>query len=122
MNPPLLWWLAFKHLVPLYGLFLIPALITERKNIFAPFLNIWRERKKGESLEIDRAAGKGKDPMRSAMIKPYANVIRMHLLIFFFAGAKFFNLDSFMVYAVVYFVYFFPWNEFRKKKEAVTLV
>jgi hypothetical protein len=45
----------------------------------------------------------------AAMMAPYRNVIRMHGLIFFFAFAHFARLDSFVVYAVVYAVYFFPW-------------
>jgi hypothetical protein len=44
---------------------------------------------------------------------PYRNVMRMHLLIFFFAVAHFAGLDTFAVYAVVYAVYFFPWRELR---------
>ena len=50
------------------------------------------------------------------MAGPYKNVIRMHLLIFFFAGAGAMQLDNFAVYAVVYAVYFFPWREFKKQK------
>ncbi len=38
MNPPLLWWMAFKHLLIPYGIFLIPAIIAERKHIFHPLL------------------------------------------------------------------------------------
>ena len=49
-----------------------------------------------------------------AMLAPYRNVIRMHLLIFFFAFAHFAGLDSFAVYAVVYAVYFFPWRLVRR--------
>jgi len=45
----------------------------------------------------------------AAMMAPYRNVMRMHGLIFFFAFAHFARLDSFIVYAVVYAVYFFPW-------------
>ena len=45
-----------------------------------------------------------------AMMAPYRNVIRMHGLIFFFAFAHFARVDSFLVYAVVYGVYFFPWR------------
>jgi hypothetical protein len=45
----------------------------------------------------------------AAMMAPYRNVMRMHGLIFFFAFAHFARLDSFLVYAVVYAVYFFPW-------------
>jgi hypothetical protein len=45
---------------------------------------------------------------------PYKNVIRMHLLIFFFAFAHFMRLENFAVYAVVYAVYFFPWGLLKK--------
>jgi hypothetical protein len=37
----------------------------------------------------------------------------MHLLIFFFAFAHFARLDNFLVYAVVYAAYFFPWRLLR---------
>jgi hypothetical protein len=43
-------------------------------------------------------------------MEPYKNVVRLHLLIFFFAFAHFAHLESFVVYAVVYAVYFFPWR------------
>ncbi len=49
---------------------------------------------------------------------PYKNVIRLHLLIFFFAFASFAKLESFWVYAVVYAVYFFPWRLVRRVKAA----
>jgi hypothetical protein len=52
------------------------------------------------------------------MIAPYKNVIRMHLLIFFFAFAHFAHLESFLVYAIVYAVYFFPWRLVRREKPA----
>ncbi|MCC6414391.1 MAG: hypothetical protein IT582_00565 [Opitutaceae bacterium] len=55
-----------------------------------------------------RVAGMG------GMMAPYKNVVRLHLLIFFFAGASFLKLDRFAVYAVVYAVYFFPWRLVRK--------
>jgi hypothetical protein len=45
---------------------------------------------------------------------PYRNVMRMHVLIFFFAFAHFARLDNFAVYAVVYAVYFFPWRLVRR--------
>jgi uncharacterized protein DUF6498 len=50
----------------------------------------------------------------SGMMAPYRNVVRMHLLIFFFAFAHFARLESFAVYAVVYAVYFFPWRLVRR--------
>lgn len=53
---------------------------------------------------------------------PYVNVVRMHLLIFFFAGVSALNIESFIIYAVVYVIYFFPWRllspENKHKKTA----
>lgn len=40
----------------------------------------------------------------------YVNVIRMHILIFFFAGTSMAGIENSWVYAVVYAVYFFPWS------------
>ncbi len=48
------------------------------------------------------------------MFRPYRNVVRLHLLIFFFAGASFLKVENFAVYAVVYAVYFFPWRLVRR--------
>ena len=56
------------------------------------------------------------------MSEPYRNVVRMHALIFFFGFAHFARLDNFVVYAVVYATYFFPWRLVRRpsaKTEAV---
>ncbi|HTQ30505.1 MAG TPA: DUF6498-containing protein [Opitutaceae bacterium] len=52
----------------------------------------------------------------SGMMEPYKNIVRMHLLIFFFAFAHFAHLENFAIYAVVYFVYFFPWRLLQKSK------
>lgn len=58
-----------------------------------------------------RKAGKARTGLGSdGMMAPYRNVIRMHLLIFFFAFVHFAKIDNFIVYAVVYAVYFFPWR------------
>ena len=53
------------------------------------------------------------------MMAPYKNVIRMHLLIFFFAAVHFAKIENFAVYAVVYAVYFFPWRVFRREPDVV---
>ena len=68
------------------------------------------------------AARKARNARKSGftgMMAPYKNVIRLHLLIFFFAAAHFARLDNFLVYAVVYAVYFFPWR--LVKQEAVSM-
>lgn len=53
----------------------------------------------------------GFNPMR-----PYRNVIRMHLLIFFFAGCHAAGIDGVWVFCVVFAVYFFPWRMLRGAK------
>jgi hypothetical protein len=59
--------------------------------------------KKSQKKAKENAFGEG-------LTAPYKNVIRLHVLIFFFAFAHFAKLESFLVYAVVYAVYFFPWR------------
>ena len=46
--------------------------------------------------------------------EPYRNVMRMHMVIFFFFFAHFARLENFAVYAVIYAVYFFPWRLVRR--------
>lgn len=113
MNPPLLWLYVFKHLLRPYGLFLIPALIAERNHVFRPLINVLKAAHSSscgcEPLPLEGQ----KQPLQAMMAGPYKNVIRMHILIFFFAFCHFMKVDSFLVYAVVYFVYFFPWTRLR---------
>jgi hypothetical protein len=52
----------------------------------------------------------GEKPVQDVFARPYINVIRMHLLIFFFAACYALKVESFLVYTVVYAVYFFPWK------------
>ncbi len=61
-----------------------------------------------------RKARNAAQGLGSGMMAPYKNVVRMHLLIFFFAFAHFAKVESFLVYAVVYAVYFFPWRLLKK--------
>lgn len=58
-------------------------------------------------------------PAKHNMFAPYANVIRMHILIFVFAGLSILELSNYAIYPVLIF-YFVPWSElfsmFRGKK------
>ncbi|MGE3172124.1 MAG: DUF6498-containing protein [Planctomycetota bacterium] len=56
------------------------------------------------------------DGARFTPMLAYANVVRMHLLIFFFAAVHALGLEHFAVYAVVYAVYFFPWRRWRRRR------
>lgn len=55
------------------------------------------------------------DKRNNALLAPYKNVVRLHLLIFFFAAVHFVGVENFFVYAVVYAVYFFPWRLLRRR-------
>lgn len=122
MNPPLLWMLVFKHLMAPYGLFLIPAIIAERQYVFMPLIKAVKAVRTNTVPEFrsngktDEQEGKKNHPVGDAMSRPYINVVRMHLLIFFFAFTHFLKLDSFLIYVVVSLVYFFPWSEVRKSR------
>jgi hypothetical protein len=55
----------------------------------------------------------------NSMIAPYANVIRMHVLIFVFAGLHIMNLGGLAVYPVLA-AYFFPWKKVLHRRSAFT--
>lgn len=121
MNPPLLWVLVFRYLMKPYGLFLIAAIIAERRYVFLPLITavqgVHEETAKGLSpTPMATRPGKDSHPLGDAMVRPYINVVRMHLLIFFFAFCHALKVDSFLVYAVVYSVYFLPWRELMRLK------
>ncbi len=56
------------------------------------------------------------NPHDERMSAPYRNVMRLHLLIFFFAFATFTDIGDIWVYLLVYAVYFFPWQSVRRRK------
>jgi hypothetical protein len=126
MNPPLLWVLVFRHLIQPYGLFLIPALIAERKQVFSPLMRAIEGERTFKRARGFAAGWLAETPdakrydLGEAMSRPYINVVRMHLLIFFFGFCHILKIESFLIYAVVYSVYFFPWREvkgwMRKRK------
>jgi hypothetical protein len=55
-------------------------------------------------------------PLESGMLAPYKNVVRLHLLIFFFAAVHLAGLPDLLSYLAVYTVYFFPWRVLRRDK------
>ena len=54
--------------------------------------------------------------MKGFFLAPYANVLRLHGLIFFFGFAHFAGLENFAVYTVIYMTYFFPWRLVRRER------
>jgi len=118
INPFRLWFFAFRFVVPYYGYFLIPALIAERHHLLASLRAVVPRSPTDKPAFLVELFHPSDAPrpknVPDPFFAPYKNVIRMHLLIFFFAFAHLFRLDSFVTYAVVYAVYFFPWHAFRK--------
>ncbi len=89
---------------------LFAAAIAERDKI----LGAWKGPAAAEPARLRQG-----DPLASlpspagrmgGALSAYANVVRMHLLIFFFAFTTAVGLDGFLVYAVVYAAYFWPWR------------
>lgn len=114
LNPVRLWKTVFHYMPLAYASFLIPAIIAERKYVFAFFI---RSIKEARVMGVDhkrnvQAMMQPNKSLKDPFARPYLNVIRMHLLIFFFAGCYALKVHSFLAYAVVYCVYFFPWKAF----------
>ena len=122
MNPLLLGKIAVTYLFPLYGLFLLPMLISERKAVFGMLNQAIHFVKTGihnddwiEKIQEKALKQKDKKDLGKVFYQPYVNVIRMHLLIIFFAFAYSFGFQGFWLYALVYAVYFFPWKTIEER-------
>jgi hypothetical protein len=92
-----------------YWLFLPSAFLSHRAAFLRAPITLDPNRLLSSLAGQDR--GKG-----GAFAEPYRNVLRMHGLIFFFFFAHFAHLENFIVYAVVYAVYFFPWRLVRRER------
>jgi hypothetical protein len=119
-NPIRLWKTVFQYLLPVYGLFLIPAIVAERKAVFASVLEAVEAIRDGSYCarvqDFVKLMSERKKPSHDPFVRPYINVLRMHLLIFFFAFCAAMKAESYIVYGVVYFVYFFPWTAFKDER------
>jgi hypothetical protein len=114
-NPIRLLGNAFGYLMPKYGFFLVPIIISERRALFGSLGTLLVARREFGSdrylTELFKASGASTHDLFS---RPYVNVLRMHVLIFFFAICHALKVDSFAVYVVVYALYFFPWSVFKR--------
>lgn len=111
---PSLYWEVFQR----YWWFLPAAAIAERKAFRLtppPAPEPEDTSVTAEAIAKRKARNAKKNPFGDGMMGPYKNVVRLHLLIFFFAFAHFAKLESFLIYAVVYAVYFFPWRLLGKE-------
>lgn len=97
-----------------YWWFLPSAFLAERAAFLSASQAPAARMGAAEPTLVRKAAQAG--ALGNGMTAPYRNVVRMHLLIFFFAFAHFARLDNFAVYVVVYAVYFFPWRLVRRRE------
>ncbi len=96
-----------------YWPFVLVAAVAERSAFARP---VPAAAGAGDPVTVGGIALRKKGLGGDGMIAPYKNVIRLHLLIFFFAFASIAKLHGFLVYAVVYAVYFFPWRLLKRDK------
>lgn len=92
-----------------YGWFLPIVFLAERQALRLPVVPPEPPRMSVRAPDV--AARKARQAIGSTlMFRPYLNVVRLHLLIFFCAAVHAAALGGFSVYAVIYAVYFFPWR------------
>lgn len=97
---------VYRIVLSRYWIFLPLAFLAER----AAFRNADAAEKDDGAVTPEAIVRRKARNANSGLMAPYKGVVRMHLLIFFFAFAHFAHLENFFVYAVVYAVYFFPWR------------
>jgi hypothetical protein len=102
----------YLHVLRAYWPFVLVAAVAERRAFLRPAPLL-------VGLGASIAGGPAAKRFGDDFMTPYKNVVRMHLLIFFFAFAHFARLENFFVYAVVYAVYFFPWRLVKKAKPGI---
>ena len=99
-----------------YWPFVIIAAVAERAVFRAPPKAV------SDTTVTSEAIARRKAQLGSSgVMVAYTGVLRMHLLIFFFAFAHFAHLENFAVYSVVYAVYFFPWRLLHREKTSAAI-
>lgn len=101
-------------LVPVYGITLIPAIIVDRKQTFAPLteaINAVKNNiheKVAANIQQQKMIFDNDIPFSMPMIE----TIRPILLFMFFITLDSNETNKFWVYAAIYLAYFFPWSSF----------
>lgn len=108
---------TYAEVMRRYWTFLPAAFLAERASFMKKPLSLGG----GVSLAAAVASKGGTARKAQSLIwEPYRKIMRMHLLIFFFLFAHFAKLENFVVYAIVYAAYFFPWRLVRRSAVAPT--
>lgn len=93
----------YGWIVTQYWWFVVIALISERHGLFekrAPLPSEPQSTKKAMS--------------KMNLMKPYAKVVRLHILIFVFAGAQALQWSEAAVLVIIHAAYFLPWRTFYR--------
>jgi hypothetical protein len=105
---------TYGEIVRRYWVFLPSAFLAHRAAFLRKPLSL--------SRDMSVASLGGSKKLGGLFSEPYRNVLRMHLLLFFFFFAHFAGLENFAVYAVVYAAYFFPWRLVRRQTASIAAV
>ena len=89
------------------------ALANYYPMVLATFISRWSDL----SFKAGSSAGDAAKARGAALVKPYLNVVRMHLLIFVFMGLTALELSDLAMYPVLFF-YFFPWSVLVRRAKA----
>ena len=99
-------WVTYAEVMRRYWPFLPSAFLAHRAAFLRPSFSLTPKLSARDLSDTNSITG--------LISEPYRNVLRLHMLIFFFFFAHLARLENFAVYAVVYAVYFFPWRLVRK--------
>ena len=113
-------WALYAEVVREYWPFVLVAAVAERQAFRRPEPAVSTPPDTSvKAADVNRRLAARKTGF-TGMMAPYRNVVRLHLLIFFFAFAHFAKLENFLVYAVVYAAYFFPWRLVKRDQPATS--
>jgi hypothetical protein len=105
---------TYMEIARRYWVFLPSAFLAHRAAFLRKPLSLSRD------MSVTSLGGSKK--LGDLFSEPYRNVLRMHLLLFFFFFAHFAGLENFAMYAAVYAVYFFPWRLVRRPATPIASV
>jgi|GEM_PF-2813549 len=97
----------YSEVVRLYWWF-VPVMLLAERWAFPSAYKEW-----ASPIVRRRIAANRHDPSPAVLV-PYRNLLRMHVLIFFFGAAHALGIDHFAIFVIVYAVYFFPWDKKNK--------
>lgn len=95
----------YHHLITPYAYFIVAILIAER----AFLQQIFKKPRKNATHKLDN----------SMMFYPYKNVIKMHIILIVFGMVFALGIESFIMTAIIYFIYFAPIKELKQVLQTI---